>query len=211
MFILSVLLSAAVSADAFLIGTAYGIKNVKIPWISQLIIGCMGSVFSFAAVLASGLLRVIPQPWATHITTAALVLSGTYFLIKAVCTNIKPKEQISLINLAVKSMGLKITVVRDMIDCDIDGSGVIDIKEAALLGLTLSGDVAAAGFFAFGHKAFLVLFPVLTGVFNLLCISIGNKIGRKSKTKNQNIKKFADFALPAVIFISLVAKLIFGE
>lgn len=210
MFILSILLSAAVSADAFLMGAAYGIKNVKIPVFSQLIIGAFACLCSFFSVFVSKLIFLFVQAdLSKTISIVSLFLIGCYFLVKAVCINVRPEEEISLINFAIKSLGLKISVVRDMSRCDIDGSGVIDKKEAVLLGLALSGDIAAVGLFAAPGNTATVLFPLFTGIFNILCIYAGNRLGQNSKLKNHNLKKIADFALPVVIFVSLLAKLFF--
>ena len=160
-----------------------------------------------AVVVSKGFFSFVPTFAAEIISVTALACLGSYFFVKAVCTNIRPGEKISVINFAVKSLGLKISVVRDMSECDIDGSGVIDNKEAVLLGLALSGDIAAVGLFAFSGGAPIV-FPLFTGVFNVLCIYAGNRAGKNAKLKNKNLKKIADFALPTVIFISLLAKLV---
>ncbi len=210
MYILSMLLSVAVSADALLIGTAYGLKKVKIPFASQLIIGLCACLCSFASVIVSkGIFAFLSALASKIISISALFLLGFYFLLKAVFTNIKPGEKLSLLSFAIKSMGLKISVVRDMSMCDIDNSGIIDNKEAFLLGLTLSGDIAAVGLFASPTGMESMLFAVFTGIFNVLCICIGNKLGHRANHIKINLKKIADFALPVVIFISLATKLFF--
>jgi putative sporulation protein YtaF len=208
MLVFSILLSAAVSADAFLIGAAYGIKNVQIPFFSKLITGFCACASGFFAIWAKKSASCIfPANITETINICALCVLFVYFFAKAVFTNIRPGEKISVVDFAVKSMGLKIMVVRDMSECDIDGSGIIDKKEALLLGLALSGDIAAVGLFAFPHQAQAALFAVLTGVFCILCLSAGNKIGKTTTLAGKNFKKIADFSLPAVIFISLMTKL----
>ena len=207
---LCLLISAAVSADAFLIGASYGMKNVEIPFSSKLITGFCACFCGFAAAFAKETAAFfITEAAQKCISTCALGLIGGYFLAKAIFTNIRPGEKISLTDFTVKSLGLKISVVRDMSECDIDDSGVIDKKEALLLGLALSGDIAAVGLFAFPGGGAL-LFSVMTGVFCVLCLGMGNLAGKIPKLKNRNFRKIADFALPAVIFLSLISNMIFG-
>lgn len=69
-------------------------------------------------------------------------------------THIKNEE---LLKIAIKSLGITIQVLRDPSNCDIDKSGIIDVKESLLLGLALSVDAIGVGI---GSAAFGILFGI---------------------------------------------------
>ena len=154
----AILLALALSLDGFGVGMSYGLRRIRIPWTSMLMI-------AFCTVLAMGS-AVFFGGWFVHwvkflppkVLGATILLTlGVWQLIraftqrdaggvevKAAATfNVTPREPV--VKFQLEFLGIIIQVLRYPEQADLDGSGVIGIKESVLLGTALSLDAFASG------------------------------------------------------------------
>lgn len=154
----AILFALALSFDGFGVGLSYGIRRIRIPFLSMLIIALctvisMGSAVIFGDTLMN-VLSFIPPNW---FAASILLGLGGFQLVRAVIHMIKGEAKPTavhvctfassepIIRLEFKILGIIIQVLRRPEHADLDGSGVISAKESILLGIALSLDAFASG------------------------------------------------------------------
>ncbi|MDC3417326.1 sporulation membrane protein YtaF [Aquibacillus salsiterrae] len=183
------ILGLAVSLDGFGVGLSYGIRKIKIPLPSILVITICTGVMVFAAMEFGGLLtKFTSVDIANKIGAFILIGIGLWATINYFRNNEK-KEQPSkqevdnktsnskVIRINLQSLGLIIEILKVPSAADIDKSGIIKGWEAVLLGIALSLDAFGAGIGA----SFMGFPPIITAItitfFSYLLIFSGMKIG----------------------------------
>lgn len=154
----SILFALALSFDGFGVGLSYGIRRIRIPFLSMLIIALctivsMGSAVIFGDTLMN-VLSFIPTNW---LAASILLGLGGLQLVKAVIHVIKGETKQKavpvcsfasrepIVKLEFKLLGIIVQVLRTPEHADLDSSGVISAKESILLGVALSLDAFASG------------------------------------------------------------------
>ncbi|GGB48512.1 sporulation membrane protein YtaF [Fictibacillus barbaricus] len=162
-----VLLALAVSLDSFGAGLTYGIKSIKIPFRSIVIIAiCSAFTFLFSMLLGFTLEQFISHKTSEVLGGLILLGIGIYSLWQVFLPekeNIE-KEPKNIMLFEIKSLGIVIHILKKPVIADIDKSGSITGWEAVLLGIALSLDAFGAGIGA----ALIDLSPILT----TLCIAV---------------------------------------
>ncbi|MGU3470668.1 MntP/YtaF family protein [Paenibacillus sp. D51F] len=167
------LLSFAVSVDGFGVGVTYGLRRIRIPMLSVLIItGCSGIVILLAMKVGAWLSGFVSPEGAKLIGAAILVLIGSYTLVQqfrrgkedkakpdvssardnpdpaampGVGSNEAPLPPAAVLTFEIKKLGLVIQILKTPQAADMDSSGSISAGEALLLGSALSLDAFGAG------------------------------------------------------------------
>ncbi|MCG8502831.1 MAG: sporulation membrane protein YtaF [Firmicutes bacterium] len=176
----SLLIALAISIDSFSIGVAYGIKEVKIPLLSLIIINilCVG-VFSISLLLGNLLFYFISYGVAKFISAMILISLGGWLLLGVIMDRIAPDRDhhILLKKIRIKPLGIVINILKEPSAADMDVSGNIDHKEACLLGIALSLDSLGVGIGASlgNHALYAIGFLAL---FNWLFLIGGMKVGK---------------------------------
>ncbi len=180
------LLALAVSLDGFGVGVTYGLRQIRIPVISVIIIAICSGCVIWLSMLAGGWITTFLSPaFARFLGAFILIGIGCWALAQlylsrgergTIDTQDRPRqedEQVSkrspvadealatLINIELKRFGLVIQILRTPQAADVDRSGTISSSEAVLLGLALSLDALGAGLGA----AMLGFSPLLTAGF----------------------------------------------
>ncbi|AFM00342.1 MULTISPECIES: sporulation membrane protein YtaF [Desulfitobacterium] len=153
----TILFALALSFDGFGVGLSYGIRRIRIPLLSMLVITlctvvAMGTAVFFGDILM-GVVTIIPP----NLLGAGILLTlGGYQLIKAIQHLIRgdapkavPASTLAvrepILKLEFKILGIVVQVLKTPEQADLDGSGVISVKESLLLGTALSLDAFASG------------------------------------------------------------------
>lgn len=153
------LLALAVSLDGFGAGVMYGIRKIRIPASSIMIIAlCSGLVIWCSMQLGAILLLVLSPVVAKQIGAFILIAIGLWAIwqmtahknsersapltVQKACDDGKAK---TVIHLEIRQLGIVIDILRTPMKADMDRSGTISASEAALLGLALSLDAWGAG------------------------------------------------------------------
>lgn len=177
-----VLLSVTLSIDALFAGFSYGLSGTRIPWISKLIICAFSVIYAAVALLlGSALARSLPPLIGKIIGAVVLAGLGIWMILKS---RSHPKEKPAvdaddgtpqtLFKIIIKSLGITIEILKNNPAAgDVDRSGVIDQKEALILGFALSVDSLGAGIGSAlsGLNAWYI--PPSVGLFQLAFLSTG--------------------------------------
>lgn len=163
-----ILLSFAVSLDGFGVGLTYGVRKIKIPISSILIISaCSGLIILLSMMVGVALMSWMSPQGASVMGAVILIGIGAGALLQFVrssehtaSTNSEAGGAVplqrTLLTLELRFFGIIIQILRTPSAADVDRSGVISAGEAFLLGAALSLDALGAGI-----GAALVGFPPL--------------------------------------------------
>ena len=144
-----ILLALAVSLDSFSVGFTYGLRKMRIPFKSIVIIACCSAMTLTIAMLIGHLLQQFLSPvFAEKMGGIILIILGVWVIYQFFRPekekDILPHEKV-IINLEIKSLGLVIHILKKPMSADFDKSGTITGVEAIMLGLALSLDAFGAG------------------------------------------------------------------
>lgn len=174
--ILSALLfSLSSNLDNVVIGIAYGVKNIKIRILPNLIIAAITSIGTFLSMsVGKYIAKFLPNHIANFLGAAIIIILGAYFLIQSI---------VKLIN-NTKSKELSLKDITDMVEyaenSDLDKSGDINIKEALFVafGLTFNNlGTGVAASITGVNITFTVTFTFLLSIFTIMLgEALGNHI-----------------------------------
>ncbi|MGE5583192.1 MAG: sporulation membrane protein YtaF [Bacillota bacterium] len=211
MFFSLIILAVSLSIDALGVGIVYGLKKVKIPFGSKVVI-CLFSIFYAGIALITGKsLALFLPPAAAKLTGISILgLMGLWIIIQALLketdlTENKGSTDQTLCKVVIKSLGITIQVIRNPMEFDIDKSGAIDAAESVLLGLALSVDAIGVGIGSALTGFYSPLIPFIIGLFQLIFLYAGTFLGEKITLKSK-INKRALSLLPGflLIFLALI-------
>ncbi len=208
-FLSMILFAFAVSLDGFGAGVAYGMRQIRIPLTSLLVI-CLASAVAISLSMFFGhfLGSFFSPVWAERIGSIILIAMGIWIIIQALQTQRSKtgkreladsaSEQIMIIS--IKMLGIVIQVLKQPEKADMDDSGVINAREAVILGFALAMDALGAGFGAAMTGFTPILTPIVVGIFKFLLVSLGLYIGA-SKINGKLGQRVA--FLPGLVLILL--------
>lgn len=191
-FISLVLLAVAISLDSFSTGLAYGLRKIRIPIKSILIIALCTAISLIIAMMVGQLISGVLTPIvANRIGGAILILIGIWIIYQFFKTD---KEQLKspteklVLNWEIKSLGIVIHILKKPTRADVDGSGTINGVEAILLGAALSLDAFGAGVGAamlgFSPWILAISAALMSGIFLSSGLYIGRLFSKKSWLQN---------------------------
>ena len=180
-----IILSLALSIDAFGVGLACGGRGIKITPGAKLIISFQSIAITFLALVLGDFIRnILPAKLAGNIGTIMLILLGAWIIFQSKRPP-KPKKSKTPENkkhiFFLKQFGLTIEIVRTPQSCDMDDSNSIDTLEAIYLGFSLSIDAFGAVTGAGIAGGYTVLLPFLVALLQILLLVLGTYFGNKIK------------------------------
>lgn len=181
----SLFIVVAICIDSLAIGIAYGMKKIKIPIKSLLLINtvCTG-VLSVAMFLGNVLKNILPGRLPTIISFLILLFIGIYFLLEGIVNYFVSKNKRKF-EIKFSNIKIIIDVVVDCTKADMNESGDIDLMEAFYLGMALSLDSLGIGFGTAMGSINYIQILVLSFIFNMIIILIGLKLGEKLVSKSK--------------------------
>ena len=196
---LSVLIiEISLSIDALGIGISYGVREIKIPLISKVIISLQSFlIMTISLFLGNIIFDIIPTYLGKYIGVIILFGMGIFMIIQPY---LPKKEKVYKIKtFSLKYAGLTIKIIKSPPVCDFNLSKTIEPFEALYLGIALSIDSLGV---VFGSSAvgITILLPLLAVVFQIILLSIGILWGKKVK-KASNISENIWVALSGTILI----------
>lgn len=194
-------IAAALSIDALILGFTYGIRKIKIPFISKGLIFMISFVCCFiSSAVGKNIITIFPDNAGKILSIIMLFGLGVYmtasnFIEKEINNNRKKYH------IASKVFGITITIIKDPVSGDQNNSLKIECLEAVYIGIALSLDSVGIGFGSGFFEKSIYLFPTLVGGFQTLMVCIGAIIGKSFSAFNLN-KKFLSL-VPGIILIIL--------
>lgn len=155
-------LAFAVSLDSFGAGTTYGMRKIRIPFLSIVIIACCSGAVIFTSMTVGQWLSSWLSETAASITGALILVSlGLWALVQGISqtgsasstqepsVSLQMEEdetkKVQVWTFEVQTIGLVIQILKTPMAADVDRSGTISAAEAFLLGTALSLDAFGAG------------------------------------------------------------------
>ncbi|MEK4565876.1 sporulation membrane protein YtaF [Alkalihalobacillus sp. FSL R5-0424] len=182
-FVALVVLAFALSLDSYGVGLTYGLRKMKIPFVSLLFIACCsGASILIAMALGKTIVLYLSQDVAEAIGAILLIAIGLFTLWQVYApAKKKPKpvrkKKEHPFSFQLRIFGFVIHVLREPLKADMDESGAITGREALLLGAALSLDAFGAGVGAalLGYAPWLLAVCVafMSGFFLMLGMKSG--------------------------------------
>ncbi|MCL4441849.1 MAG: sporulation membrane protein YtaF [Firmicutes bacterium] len=185
-------LAVSANLDNLGVALAYGTRGMKLPFLSNIVIALITSSGTLATMflgqyIASYLLTAII---ANYLGAGIILAAGFGVIIQSYReTHYLPSyneatagspplgEASCLFTIHLCSLGILIQILRDPVQVDRDYSGIIDGKEAVVLGLALTLNNLATGFGAGVSGLSPVLTTAMVFLFSLLSCGAGAAIG----------------------------------
>lgn len=172
LFLSSLLFSLSSNLDNVVVGTAYGLKKIKIGIIANLIIAIITSTGTFLSMsVGIYISKLLPQYITNSFGAGTIIILGGYFVIESI---IKLKYNKSSKELALKD-------IDDMIEyaekSDLDNSGDINTKEALLVAFALTFNNLGTGVAASITGVSIQFTVIFTFILSILTIKLGEAIG----------------------------------
>ncbi|MFJ8245760.1 sporulation membrane protein YtaF [Peribacillus asahii] len=193
MWLQLIVLSIALSIDGFGVGVTLGMRGVKIPFRSIIVISICSGISLGVAMLIGEFISQLVSPNAAEKTGGAiLILLGiwlVYQFFKKEKETIEShsKEKI-IFNFEIKSLGVVINILQKPTDADFDKSGTINGVEALVLGVALSLDAFGAGIGAamIGISPLVLAFAigVMSSVFIWSGLQSGKLLSKSTLVQN---------------------------
>ncbi len=158
------LLAFAVSLDGFGVGITYGIRKIKIPVLSIMIIAlCSGFIILLSMMVGVAMSEWLSPHGASMIGAGILIAIGSWALYRFLTNGDtekegpakpvaadsseagEPPDRRTVLTLELRIFGIMIQILRTPSVADVDRSGTISAGEAFLLGAALSLDAFGAG------------------------------------------------------------------
>jgi putative sporulation protein YtaF len=178
------LFALAVSADGFAVGLAYGVRKIKIPLVSLLVI-CIASASSVTAamLLGRGLSSLLSPLLASRLGALMIIVIGLIFLLQSLRQKINAIEENGsdpLLSLKIRPLGIIIQILKEPSSADFDHSGEIGTRESFFLGMALAMDAFGAGI-GIAMAGYNILFTAIAvGMLKFVLVGSGLLLGRKA-------------------------------
>jgi putative sporulation protein YtaF len=187
-------LALAVSLDGFGVGAMYGLRKIRIPVVSVLIIAAVSGLVFFLSMQIGVAATAFLSPQLAKIAGAVILMAIGCWAVYQMLSQQRSDEEdrrnhlaqaaavqaderqngltesARVVSIELKRLGLVIQILKTPAAADIDRSGTISAMEAAWLGIALSLDAFGAGIGA----AFIGYTPIVTSA--IIAISSGSFI-----------------------------------
>lgn len=193
LIVLIVFLGFVLSIDSFGIGFAYGVRKILIPIRSLITITVItGTVLFISISMGHGLRHFVSPEFAEMMGGLLLITLGCWNLYNFYRMNNREKNGPSATPLSqidkkkpakkiieLKNLRIVIEILEKPTKADIDQSGWISMKEAAVLGTALSLDAFGAGIGAAFLGYPILLTPIIIAVMSGMFVYGGILVGAK--------------------------------
>jgi putative sporulation protein YtaF len=179
----SILFGLAVSADGFAAGMAYGVKKIKIPIFSLLVIALASALaVSISMFCGRGLAMGLSPELASRLGALTILVLGSYFVLQALgekISTIDTEAEQPIISVSIKPLGIIVQILKEPARADFDCSGIISAREAFFLGLALALDAMGVGWSGSPIPKFIMSIPFSRAssiFFSILANRYGGKL-----------------------------------
>lgn len=174
-FLSAVIFSMSSNLDNIVIGIAYGIKNIKIGFLPNILIGLITVTGTVISMYAGTLItKILPEGIPNLIGSGIIIIIGLYFVLQSIANLSNKKKR-------VRSVALK--DAENMMDyaqhSDKDISGVIDWKESIAVGFGLTFNNIGTGIAASAAGVGILSAVICTFVCSVLFLYLGVYLGDK--------------------------------
>ena len=182
----AIIITIALSTDAFIASFAYGSNKIKIPFSSMQVISliCTG-ILGISLLLGTVLKPYLPGDLLKIASFLILLILGFIKLMDNIIKSIINKHTIidKQIRFSLLNINFILNIYANPKEADLDESKVLSPRESLSLAIALSIDSLAAGFgVALGNINVLPII-ICSLLFSMLAIKLGALIGNKISDK----------------------------
>lgn len=177
------IMALGLSVDSLGVGVVYGLKGIRVPAGSRLIIAAVSALVFGASMLVGGVVTALISIRAARLIGAGVLVAAGITVIMKSWTEDSRAEERTLLRLRVRPLGLIIQILREPSAADQDRSGHISPHEALALGLALAVDSIGVGFGASLAGMRSPLVPLAVGLACYLMLRLGAWIGKRYSWK----------------------------
>jgi len=173
------LVAISSNTDNLVVGTAYGIRNIRDPLPSNLFIAVFTGIATLASVLAGQRIgSYMPPQLASFLGGGIIAGIGVWVLVQSARSAASGSESTATWSKTGGALRRLFFVLKDPVSADRDRSGHIDLKEVCLLAVALSlnnvGNGIGAGMV--GMNPVFTMIAVM--LFSVIMLSAGVTAGR---------------------------------
>lgn len=220
-------LAFALSLDSFGVGITYGMRRLRMPWTSVIVIAiCSGLIILLSMQVGQWMMSWVSPTFASRCGAMILIIIGIIAILQFIRSSSNkekeasisvvedkrmndtgPFDPIPVIQLQLKRVGIIIQILRTPAAADLDRSGTISATEAAWLGAALSLDAFGAGIGAamIGYPAFWT--ALFIALFSGIFLKLGQQLGAVAVVRWSWMKKLT-FLPGCVLIIMGIMKLL---
>ena len=176
----TILLVLSSSIDSFIVSVAYGTKNIRIGFFSNLLIGVVCALGTYLSMLFGSILINIFSINTTSFLGALILFLLSLYFIYDYRKNKNEKNNLNIYNTDDNNPTdiLKYPEIADK-----DKSGSIEIKESFMLALALTLNNFALGTAASISGFNIYLTTILAFIFSFILIPLGSYLSKKVLSK----------------------------
>ncbi|WP_160684100.1 sporulation membrane protein YtaF [Clostridium sp. C2-6-12] len=172
LFLSALLFSLSSNLDNLVVGTAYGLKKIKIGILPNLIIAIITSTGTFLAMTVGIYIsNFLPYYISNSFGAGVIIILGGYFVIQS---KAKLKNNMRSKELALKD-------INDMLEyaekSDLDNSGDINLKEAILVAFALTFNNLGTGIAASITGVSIQFTVIFTFILSMVTLKLGETMG----------------------------------
>jgi putative sporulation protein YtaF len=175
-------LGLAANLDNLGVGISYGVKKIRVPYVSNFSIALLSGIVTAISLLIGHLLsRYISV--ANELGALMIVGIGIWVMVhKTSTTNSLPAALpvMKTYSVPIKALNCVVQITKEPSAADFDANGFISTKEAMVLGLTLSFNCIATGVGAGLTGIDSLSLSISVFIFSMVSISSGYLIGWKT-------------------------------
>ncbi|ASS74527.1 sporulation membrane protein YtaF [Tumebacillus algifaecis] len=190
-------LAFAVSLDGFGVGLTYGLRKIRFPLWSLLVVTlCSATMILIAMQLGDVISHYLTDSFAKNFGAVILIGVGSFAIYNILTQKekepvaeeqtpdesaapVEEKQHKTVLHVELKKVGLVIQILRTPSSADVDRSGDISVKEALILGLALSMDGFGAGVGASLIGFHSISTALTIAGMNLMFIYSGLRVGMR--------------------------------
>lgn len=170
----------SVNLDSLGVGISYGIRKIHIPCGASVLIALCSVFYAAAAIFSGSLLTRVFPPWLGKALGSGILFAlGAWTCVSAFRPDTQKKRAPKTRSFAIRPLGLTISIARDPVVCDFDGSRRIDPGEALYLALALSLDSIGVGIGAGLSGIGAWFLPPLIGLLQFAFLTLGSLLGKR--------------------------------
>lgn len=197
------LLVTVLSLDTLFVCLTYGMKKIKIPFLSALTIagigtGCFTTSVLLGNLISSLLISCHAEELLKKIGFTVLLIMGVVNLLQSLLKRMFRQSKSFHFNISELNFVLNICI--DETKADLDCSQNLSVREAILLASALSADSLLGGFSVQGNPATLLCLSVYSLIMGLMAIYLGMLLGKRMSQCGFNLSWLSGVILILIAF-----------
>ena len=196
-------LVAALSLDTLFACIAYGVKSIRIPFRSAVVIALTGMLFLQLSILIRCFCGYwLPVPVVRYLGFTVLIVMGMASLFQSLLKAIFRQNR--TIRFSVSQISFALNICIDETRADLDCSKLLSVREAFVLALALSADSLLTGFSISADAVLFLLLSAFSFLMGLAAVMLGTAAGHRMTGSEKNLSWLSGLLLIVIAFMKIL-------